>query len=142
VKLTRFAMMLAIVCSLIGGAVAQTTVYKHTTTGQTSVSGKYSTVYTTTAAGLYRVSADLYPTTNNPLQWVVEISAQATQVSAAQATQRELAAVNIDAGLPIDGPFSALLNLGSGAAIQIATATQQGAADGGVYTYSVTIEKL
>jgi hypothetical protein len=141
VKLTRFAMMLAIVCSLIGGAVAQTTVYKHTTTGQTSA-GHSSTVYTTTAAGLYRVTADLYPTTNNPLQWVVEISAQATQVSAAQATQRELAAVNIDAGLPIDGPFSALLNLGSGAAIQIATATQQGAADGGVYTYSVTIEKL
>jgi hypothetical protein len=127
----------------VGGVLAPGVVYSHTTAGQAAASGAYSTVYTTSAAGIYRVSATIYPTTLSSSAWTVEVAAQVTQNGSTGPEGDELVAATIGTTFgALATTLSRTYALANGATVGIGTFTTTGSNIGGVYTYAVTIERL
>ena len=118
-------------------------VYTHTGTGNSSASAAYATVYTTLSAGIFRVSASIYPTTLSTGAWTVEVAAQVTQNGATGAEGDELVAAPIGTSFGSETTsLPRIYNLPSSATIGIGTFTTAGSNTGGVFTYAVTIERL
>jgi hypothetical protein len=118
-------------------------VYKNITTGLTGYVAN-STVFTTTAAGLYRVSGCVIATTLSTTTWELNPSCTSTGNGATNSvTQACGPGVLIGTTYSVGGTQpSALLNLASGATIGISTVLNAGSNTGGVYTLAVTIERI
>jgi hypothetical protein len=123
-------------------------VHHEVNTLQNSVSGSYATVYTTTAAGLYRVSVTGYPSTPSSTAYEVVVDMQVTmnrQDVSEMSTTAQMCVITL--GTTALGPATSgynymPLNLASGVNIGIQTAVKSGTNTGGVYTYAVTVERL
>ena len=118
-------------------------VYSHTTTGQTAPVAN-ATVYTTTAAGIFRVSGTCYATTLSSSAWSVVPQSTVTQNGATGSLTVSVGdAINI--GTSYTGNSNSggqIFNLASGAAIGVSVATNSGSNTAGVYAYSILIERL
>jgi hypothetical protein len=118
-------------------------VYSVITTGLTALVAN-ATVYTTTAAGMYRVSGVVYPTTLSSSAWQIYPVATAIQnvgTSSVSNTIGNVVAIGATYFIAINEP-PALLVLASGATIGISTLTNSGSNTGGVYNLGVTIERI
>jgi hypothetical protein len=117
-------------------------VYSNLVTGQTSTVAN-STVFTTTAAGHYRVSGNIFPTTLSSTAYNMWVEVTVTQSSAAGslpfACSNEINIQNGDQGTSNFSPQ--LFYLASGATIGISTVAT-GTNTSGVYSYNVVIERL
>jgi hypothetical protein len=113
-------------------------VYSNISTGNTTVTGAYSTVFTTPAAGIYRVNAASLATALGGV-WTASINTQVTQNGSAAAQANTLSSTNMSTGA-WGGNGTVELSLASGATIAIGTFGSP--TGGGTYTYAVTIERL
>jgi hypothetical protein len=103
-----------------------------------------ATVFTTTAAGWYRVSGMVWPTTLSSSSWVIY---PACTVTCNGGTAPLLYAIGevIQIGATYANSSVAspqVFYLASGATIGISTVTSSGSNTNGVYSYAVTIERL
>jgi len=127
----------------VGAVGVPAIVYLSNTPGKSAVVTN-ATVFSTTAAGYYRVSGQVWPTTLSSGAWQIY---PATTVTPNGATGAQTFAIGdvISIGtsytVTASNP-SQIFYLASGATIGISTVTQSGSNSGGVYSYIVTIERL
>jgi hypothetical protein len=99
--------------------------------------------YTITANGIYRVSADIYPTTLNSGSWVVEVLAGFSQTNQAGITDVDVALCQLQAGSASITPgASAMGQFNVNAVIKFYTVAVSGSESGGVYSVVTLIERL
>jgi hypothetical protein len=99
--------------------------------------------YTIPATGLYRVSADIYPTTLNNGAWLIEVLAGFSQTGQAGSNNLDIAACQLQAGNAGAVPTpSVLVKLSAGAVVKFYTVGISGTMSGGVYSVAVLIERL
>lgn len=123
------------------------TVFKQAVIGQSITSGAYSTVYTTPAAGVYRLTGRLYPTTVSTTAFVVELAGGAIEVNsiysvATSANNLSQSTIGTTVAGVSQGPGAVDFNLSAGATIQVATFTLSGSNTGGVWNYVIIIERI
>ena len=102
--------------------------------------------YTILTTGLYRIFADIYPTTNNSSAWVVDVTARYQQASAAQTEFTVIGQKQMQAGNPgntslVPAP-PAIVWLTAGAVINFDTKTDSGTKTNGVYSVAIVVERL
>jgi hypothetical protein len=99
--------------------------------------------YTIPTTGIYRVSADIYPTTLNSGSWSVEVLAGFSQTSQAGSTDVEVALCQLQAGSASITPgAAALCEFTAGAIVKFYTVNVSGTESGGVYSVVALIERL
>jgi hypothetical protein len=118
-------------------------VYAHTTTGLSQVVTN-STVFNTTAAGFYKISGQVWPTTLSITSWYVYPATTCTlngatgPITLAIGSTIQLgASYNVSSNLGVQ-----MVYLASGATIGISTVASSGGNNSGVYSLAVTIERL
>jgi hypothetical protein len=142
--------------SFTGGAV--TSIGGQTTTGSLGVTGiVYSnvttgivaafanaTVFTTSAAGVYRVTGDVWPTTLSSTAWTVSLETSTTPNGATGPITTGITTriVGTTYGGSNSGFGSTTFSLASGATIGISLVTPSGSNTSGVLSYLVNIERL
>ena len=128
--------------TLTGALGVAGVVYTNVSTGHSAVISN-SNVYATTAAGYYRVSAMVWPTTNSSSAWDVYVLATMTPNGGTAAMQFTVSpVVNIDGAAVAAWGQNSMVYLASSATIGISIASTSGSNTSGVYSYSVTIERL
>jgi hypothetical protein len=118
------------------------TVYVQSVVSESSPSASYATVYTTSAAGLYRVTGYLYGTTASTTSFTVGMYAQTLQVSQPATKSELIQSWQIGTSLSGNNGYADVFYLASGTAIQTETATISGSNTGGAWNRAVTIERL
>ena len=118
-------------------------VYVQTPFSESSPSGTLATVYTTPAAGLYRVTGTIYPTTASSTATAILQQVSAAQPGAVSGLLYEIGYCALGSSAPASYPYdSYTFTLGSGATIQTQSSLASGSNNGGVWTRFVTIERL
>lgn len=120
------------------------TVYDGPVLSETSVTGSWATVYTTTAAGWYRINGSVYATTTSSTAYTITQSVSATQVSSSF-TENDVAGMAVIGTTPSISDShtqSHLYNLASGAAVLSMSSTYSGSNTGGAWNRFMTIERL
>lgn len=117
-------------------------VYSNIATGIAIVTGAYATVYTTPAAGLYRVTGCIFPTTFSSTTYIAEIALNVSQQGIAQGQAYVLQQCTLSS--PVSAPTSnnILLVMAANAVIQIGTFTISGTNTNCIFTTGATIERL
>jgi hypothetical protein len=117
------------------------TVYIMTPASESAVTGSYATAFTTSAAGIYRITGDVYPTTAGSAGYTVSLLVKQQQLSgdAAHSLAIASAAVGTSPGWNVPAPLT--LDLASGIAIQWET-TGSGTNTGSVWNIFVVIERI
>jgi len=119
------------------------TVYDSAVIGESAQTGAYATIYTTTAAGWYRVSGTLYATTASSTAYTLEQIVNAAQVGFAGTNNIMLSNVTVGTSAAINTPvYAPILNLASGAAIQAGSFTSSGTNTGGKWNRFITVERI
>lgn len=118
-------------------------VFKSTLTGLTTVAGG-DTSYTTTAAGVFRVCSNIYPTTLSSSAWAIYSICTCTQSGATGASTMTVGPeVTIGTTYSIEAnSVSAIYNMSSGATLTLGVLAASGSNTGGVYTVVWTVERL
>ena len=119
-------------------------VFSETVPNQNAITNIYATAFTTTAAGIYRISGLIYPTTLSSSAWTVEIACSVAQNGSAGAANQTYLLNQCAIGTAISsGSFtSVVVALAKGATIGAGTFLISGSNTGGVFTYSVVVERL
>lgn len=118
-------------------------VYSNVATGKTAAVAS-ATVFTTSAAGTYRVSGQVWPTTLSSAAWVVVPTMTCTQNGGTGANTYYVGnEVSIGTSYGNTANVSSeIVYLASGATIGIGVQTISGSNTAGVYSYAITIERL
>jgi len=117
-------------------------VYNQTPMSESTVSGTMATVYTTTAAGTYRVTGDLYVTTASSTAYGIYQSMSAAEVGGVGAGTETLNSTNVGTSAYKNYSYSYMAILPSGASIQTDSTTNSGTNTGGVWKRCVTVERM
>jgi hypothetical protein len=115
-------------------------VYVQTPLSESAPTASYATVYTTTAAGLYRVSSTFYMTAASSTSATIDQYVSATQLGAVGSITYVSAYCTAATLLCYSDPH--LLSLASGINIQSESILGGGTNTGGVWTRFITIERL
>jgi len=128
----------------VGSLGVPVVVYATLTTNRTAAVAN-ATVFTTTAAGRYRISATIIATTLSSSAWVLGVAATVTQTGQAGAIALFVSpefSVGTSYSVNANTGNAQEVNLASGATIGIAVSAVSGSNTGGVYSYDVVIERL
>lgn len=118
------------------------TVYVQPPVAESSPSGSYATVWTPSAAGVYRVTGYVYGTAASSTSCSVteyvraQNSGQSTMYGYGVSTAQIGASISSGNGYPV------LFNLAAGSAVQLESLVSSGSCTGGSWTRAVVIERL
>ncbi len=143
-NLTALGAILEVGGQTSAGSLGVSTVVYLVATPSNTAAVANATVFATGAAGYYRISGQVWPTTLSSSAWTIYPACTTTPNGATGANTYAIGDV-IQLGTTFATTVNAasqIFYLGNGAAIGISTATNSGSNTGGVYSYCVTIERL
>jgi len=111
-------------------------------TGETAATASYTTVYTTTAAGIYSVTGYTYGTTTSSTAYTVGNYVKATQTGQAAGNGYLLASAQIGTSISSGNGYSYVFPLAASIPVQMESATASGSNTGGVWSRGIVIERL
>lgn len=118
------------------------TVFNENNVSESSATGSYSTVWTTTYAGTYRVTGYTYGTTASSstyaVQQYVQVEESGASVTGAYLVSQATIGTSISTGLSYSNTFV----LGAGANVKTETYTSSGSNTGGVWSRAIQIDRV
>lgn len=118
------------------------TVYIETAVSESSPTASYATVWTSSAAGIYRVSGYIYGTTASSTSYSVEQFVKAQQSGQSAGNGYLLSEAQVGTSISSDPWYSYVFPLGASIPVQTETVTASGTNTSGVWTRGITIERL
>lgn len=116
-------------------------VYHMGLTSQSSVSGSYSTAFTTTSAGLYRIMGNVYATTNSSTSYTVTLQVKESQTGGVTSHGLGVGQATIGSSDSWNVGTYVLQNLATSTAIQWET-TGSGTNTNGVWNIDLEVERV
>ena len=117
------------------------TVYIQSNVSEGTATGSYSTVWTSTNAGVYQVSGYLYGTTASTTAYTVTLYAKAMNSGQAAGNGYSVATGQIGTSISSGSTSSTVFNLGASAAVQVESAGS-GTNTSGVWSRAIQIVRL
>ena len=117
------------------------TVYEMGVTSESAVTGAYATAYTTPAAGVYRVSGNVYPTTDGSTSYTVCLSVKQQQTGGDASHSSTVASAAVGTGAGWNLPAALTLDLASSVAVTWET-IGSGTNTGSVWDVDFIIERI
>jgi hypothetical protein len=117
------------------------TVYEMGVTSESAVTGAYATAYTTPAAGVYRVSGNVYPTTDGTTSYSVSLSVKQQQTGGDASHSSTVASAAVGTGAGWNLPAALTLDLASSVAVTWET-IGSGTNTGSVWSVDLVIERI
>lgn len=117
------------------------TVYEMGVTSESAVTGAYATAYTTPAAGVYRVSGNVYPTTDGTTSYTVSLSVKQQQTGGDASHSSTVASAAVGTGAGWNLPAVLTLDLASSVAVTWET-IGSGTNTGSVWGVDFIIERI
>jgi hypothetical protein len=118
------------------------TVYIETNVSESSPTGSYATVWTSTYAGMYRITGYTYATTASSTAYSVGEYVKATQTGQSSRNGYLVASAQIGTTISSNNAYSYDFPLTASAAVQTETATVSGSNTSGVLSRAIVIERL
>lgn len=118
------------------------TVYRMGLTSESAATGSYATAFTTSAAGIYRISGDLYTTTQSSTAFTVNMLVKVGQNGSYSSHGLTVASATIGTSESWNLPTALAYNLANSAAVQWETTVGSGSNTGGVWNIDLTIERI
>jgi hypothetical protein len=117
------------------------TVYIQPNVSEGTATGSYSTVWTSTGAGVYQVSGYLYGTIASTTAYTVTLYAKATSAGQSAGNGYSIAVGQIGTSISSGFTYSTVFNLGASAAVQVESAGS-GTNTSGVWSRAIQIVRL
>lgn len=128
-------------CATAASISTPCVVYEGPVLSESSPTGTPATVFTTSAAGFYRVTGSLYPTTASSTTYTCYQHVFATQVSQTGTNDTQINQATIGSSAAMGTTNLALYNLGAGSVIQTDSYCS-GSNNGGAWKRWVVIERM
>jgi hypothetical protein len=117
------------------------TVYEMGVTSESAVTGAYATAYTTPAAGVYRVSGNVYPTADGTTSYTVSLAVKQQQTGGDASHSLTIASASVGTGAGWNLPAALTLDLASNVAVTWET-SGSGTNTGSVWNVDLIIERI
>lgn len=117
------------------------TVYEMGVTSESAVTGAYATAYTTPAAGVYRVSGNVYPTADGTTSYTVSLSVKQQQTGGDASHSLTIASASVGTGAGWNLPAVLTLDLASNVAVTWET-IGSGTNTGSLWNVDLIIERI
>ena len=117
------------------------TVYEMGTTSESAVTGSYATAYTTPAAGVYRITGNVYATTAGSTAYTVTVLVKEAQTGSVTSHGMGVASAAVGTSEGWNNGTLVTQNLSSGVAIQWET-SGSGTNTGSVWSIDLVIERV
>jgi hypothetical protein len=111
-------------------------------TGETSPTASYATAYTTTAAGVYRITGYIFATTASSSAYTVAHYVKATQTGQSAANGYIIGSAQVGTSISSGLEYSNVFPLNSSTAVQVESLTSSGTNTGGAWSRGIIIERL
>lgn len=117
-------------------------VYEMGLTSESAATGSYATAYTTPAAGVYRITGNIYATTDSSTAYSVTLQVKEGQTSSVTSHGLGVDSATIGTSDSWNQMTPVQQNLSSGVNIQWETVTGSGSNTGGVWNIDLVIERV
>jgi hypothetical protein len=117
------------------------TVYEMGATSENAVTGAYVTAYTTPAAGVYRVSGNVYPTTDGTTSYTVSLSVKQQQTGGDASHSLTIASASVGTSAGWNAPAALTLDITSNVAVTWET-IGSGTNTGSAWNIDLIIERI
>ena len=118
------------------------TVYSQSAVSESAATGSYATVWTSTYAGVYRVSGYLYGTTASSTSCSVTEYAKAQSSGQSSGNGYSVATGQVGTSISSANLYPVVFNLAAGIPIQTESLVSSGSCTGGAWTRAVVIERM
>ncbi|MGC1462252.1 MAG: hypothetical protein WA802_08625 [Terracidiphilus sp.] len=118
------------------------TVFVQTNVSESTATGSYGTVLTTTNAGTYRITGYIYGTTASSTAYSVSNYVKATQGGQSSGNGYLVASAQIGTSISSGSAFAYIFPLSAGTAVQTESLTASGTNTGGVWSHAIIVERL
>ena len=118
------------------------TVYVESNVSESAATATYSTVWTSTSAGVYRVTGYIYGTTASSTAYTVGNYVKATQSGQAAGNGYLVGSAQIGTSISSGDAYSYVFPLAASIPVQVESATASGTNTGGAWSRGIVIERL
>jgi hypothetical protein len=118
------------------------TVYVESNVSESTATGSYATVWTSTYAGMYRVTGYIYGTTASSTSYSVSHYVKATQSGQSAGNGYLVASAQIGTTISSGNAYAYVFPLAASTPVQTESLTSSGANTGGVWSRSILIERV
>ena len=118
------------------------TVFVQTNVSESTPTGAYSTAWTSTNAGTYRITGYVYGTTASSTAYSVSNYVKATQTGQSSGNGYLVASAQIGTSISSGSAFAYVFPLNAGTAVQAESLTASGSNTGGTWSRAIIVERL
>ena len=118
------------------------TVFVQSNISESTQSGSYATVWTSSYAGMYRVTGYIYGTTASSTAYAVSSYVKATQTGQSGGNGYLVGSAQIGTSISSNNAYAYVFPLNAGTAVQTETLTGSGTNTGGAWSRGIVVERL
>jgi hypothetical protein len=118
------------------------TVFAQSNVSESTPTGSYATVWTSTYAGTYRITGYIYGTTASSTAYSVSNYVKATQTGQSSGNGYMVASAQIGTSISSGSAYAYVFPLAASIAVQGESLTSSGTNTGGVWSHAIVVERL